>query len=263
MQAKKTLLVTTAAALLFAAASQAVPFSVSQIGPSIQGTGIPNGTLFSQNGACSGNGPASQRFPDFGNAVLQSADDFTVPAGFTWDITAVHAAGTFFNANPNNGPIVSVEVQIWSAAANLPAAQLCAESGANGDTDPNMSLTLAGACAGIMPLAEGQYFVSVMAVMPFAPSGQLAWTPNNSTNGAEFAFQDPSSLTGNPCTTWGAGSTTCGVTTTFPDMCYTLDGSQISVVGPPPVVPTLDEIGLLALFGALAALGMAVIRFRH
>lgn len=266
MLKKKVFIATIAAALLLAAASQALP-SRAASGQTILGpVGIPAGTLFGQSSACNATGPASQRFPDFGNSVLQSADDFTVPAGVEWDITTVNAAGIFFGANPNNGPISSVEVQIWSAAGNLPATQLCAESGTNGLADPNMALTLAGACAAIMPLAEGQYFVSAMAVMPFAPSGQWAWASNNSTNGAEFAFQDPSGLVGPTCSTWGAGTTTCGVNAGAADMCFSFDGSEVTGGGggfPTTFdvdVPTLSEIGLAALVAALALAGFFLLR---
>ncbi len=264
MQTKKSVLATIAATLLVAAASHALPLIVASNGSTVRGTGIPAGNLFDQSNACNPTGPASQRFPDFANAVLQSADDFTVPAGLEWDITTVNAAGIFFGANPNNGPISAVEVQIWSAAGNLPATQLCAESGTNELADPDMSLTLSGACAAIMPLGEGQYFVSMMAVMPFAPSGQWAWGSNNSTNGAEFAFQDPDALLGaGPCNTWGAGGTTCGIAAGANDMCFSMDGTEAAGGLPVVTVPTLDQVGFFALFAALAALGIGWIRFHR
>jgi hypothetical protein len=243
-----------------AMAQSPIALSESAITTPLQG----GGSLYDQSNACGGNGPASQQFPDFGNNVIQSADDFTVPAGFQWTITGAMAAGAFFNANPNNGPIAAVVVQIWSDAAGLPDALLCQESGANGSVDPNTSLTLAGACAAIMPLTEGTYWISIMAQMNFAPSGQYAWVPNNSTNGAQFAFQDPAGLTGNPCTTWGAGISTCGVGSSFPDMCFALDGTEEPVAPDVPIieVPTLGQFGIALLVLALLGLGVSSLRRR-
>jgi len=40
---------------------------------------------------------ASQRFTDIVNLVVQSADDFEVPAGKTWSIEHVNTRGCFFN----------------------------------------------------------------------------------------------------------------------------------------------------------------------
>lgn len=264
----KRMVLCAAVATLIAMPGTAVVLDVSNV-PGASGVDSPAGigTLFNQSGACGGNGPASQRFPDFGNSDIQSADDFVVPSGVTWDIDVVLAAGTFFNANPNNGPISAVIVQLWSDNGGLPGTLLCEESGTNETADPNMTLTLSGACEAIMPLSEGTYWLSMEALMPFSPSGQLAWVPNNSANGAGFAFQDPSGLTGNPCTSWGTGTTTCGVGASFADLCFALSGTEGIPGGPPApsplTIPTLGSVGLLALLAALAFAGVVVLRLRR
>ena len=185
--------------------------------------------LFDQSAACDGAGPASQLFPDFANAVLRSADDFTVPAGEEWAIASVYATGAFFNANPDNGPILNVIVQFWTDAGGLPDSLICEEVGTNVDVEPNVRLNLSGACTAPFPLAAGTYWVSIVVEMPYAPSGQWGWSSNNSANGAEFAFQDPDSLIGNPCVTWGHGITDCGIGAPYPDLCFGLEGMIVPV----------------------------------
>lgn len=222
--------------------------------------GGPGELLFDQTNACGGGGPASQRFPDFANAVLQSADDFTVPMGETWTIGTVTAQGSFFNPNPNSGPIDNVIVQIWDDAGGLPGNMLCEEVGLNEDIDPNMILTLVGDCK--LELTEGTYWLSMMAQMPFAPNGQWAWLPNASANGNEYAFQDPAPLIGGPCMTWGSGSTTCGVAVGTFDLCFSLFAQPL----PPPnplEIPTLGQFGLLAMLLSLIGAGLYRIRRRR
>jgi hypothetical protein len=251
-------------ALLMLVPGQAAAQDLLALGDSAaggDGIGGAPGVLWDQGQACGGNGPASQRFPDFGDAVIQSADDFDVPDGVTWAIESVGAGGTFFNANPDNGPIDAVIVQIWSDAGGLPDTMLCEEVGANELADPDMGLTLSGDCTA--KLDPGTYWLSVMAEMPFVPAGQLAWLPNDSTNGNEFAFQDPGGLTGNPCTTWGAGITDCGIGASFPDLCFVVNGVE-QPIGPPPnplEIPTLGQVGLGLLL--LSLLGAGLYRLRR
>ena len=222
-------------------------------GSDISGDG---NVLWDQAQACGGGGPASQQFPDFGNSVIQSADDFEVPDGVEWMLSGVVAAGTFFNS-PTPGPLDDVRVQVWSDAGGLPDMLLCDETGANLlAPGPDMSLALS-ACAG--PWPPGIYWVSVMGVMPFVPSGQVAWVPNDSNNLAEFAFQDPDGLTGNPCVTWGSGITTCGIGAAFPDLCFILEGEEL-MDEPVVAIPTLGQVGLVLLL--LSLLGAGIYRLR-
>jgi len=207
-------------------------------------------TLYDQTNACGGDSPASQQFPDFGDAVLQAADDFSVPPGQRWTIEKVFAQGNFFNPNPNNGPIDTVVVQVWdkSGPGGLPGSMLCEDTGANETTDPDIQFTLTN-CAAI-ELLEGYYWVSVMGNMPFVPAGQLAWVVNDSTHGSEFAFRDPNGLTGHPCTTWGLGITNCGIGVIYTDLCFRLEGSRAESLRP---VPTMTEWGMI-IFMAVAGL---------
>lgn len=158
-----------------------------------------------------GLGAASQRFPDFGNSVLQSADDFEVPTGQTWSIEAVMTRGVFFNGNPDNGPIPFVNVIFYEDNSGMPgnvigACDYPSLLPAN-TTDPNISVSLSTPCE----LGEGHYWVSVMTLMPSAPNGQWGWSTVNFTTLNEWQFQDPDGLIGGPCTTWGDGFTDCGV----------------------------------------------------
>jgi len=207
-------------------------------------------------------GVASQRFPDVGNSVIQSADDFEVPAGKIWSIEHINTRGAFFNGNPMNGPIPSVNIIFYDDNSGMPGNPIAACNYpslpvADGN-DPNISVDLISPCE----LGEGHYWVSVLPVMPFNPSGQWAWSGVNFTTLNQWQFQDPDGLTGSPCLTWGAGSTTCGVAvgSTF-DLQFQLLGVEKLLVVISPI-PTLTEWGLLTMAGVLGIVGYLVIRRR-
>ena len=128
--------------------------------------------------------------------------------------------------DPDPSTTVFVEFYAADGAGGLPGTLLCSENGlTNNGAAPSIDVTLTTPCI----LSGGSYWVSVMAVMPFAPNGQWAWTVNDSSNGSEFAWRDPDGLTGNPCVTWGLGITTCGIGADFPDLCFALSGTVVPV----------------------------------
>lgn len=185
---------------------------------------------------------ASQRFPDFGNSVLQSADDFEVPTGETWSIEAVMTRGAFFNGNPDNGPIPFVNVIFYENNSGMPGNVIGAcdyPSLAPADTaDPNISVSLSTPCV----LEEGHYWVSVMALMPFTPNGQWSWSTVDFTTLNEWQFQDPDSLVGNPCTTWGAGEADCSIGgSTVLDLQFQLFGELLGSIILNPITPAIKN----------------------
>lgn len=111
---------------------------IAQLQPSAPVSGNQNGNttkspttvLYSQmevnvNGY---GGIASQEFPDFSDCRLQSADDFSVPAG-GWTIGAVDASGVYYNGI---GAADSFIIEIYADDAGSPdATPLYAQSGLN------------------------------------------------------------------------------------------------------------------------------------
>ena len=186
--------------------------------------------LFEQYDDCVGGGPASQQFPDFGDSVLQSADDFTVSGTRTLD--EIVAIGSFSLSGPM-GPI-TFEVYDSDGPGNLPGALICSEVGlvSEGD-DATIYVFLEGSCQ----LNSGAYWLSIYPVMSFADFGQWYWSSNSGGYGSEFAFRDPDALVGNPCSTWGLGITDCGVGAIFPNLCFGI-GSYIGDGGEQPIPAT-------------------------
>ena len=205
---------------------------------------------------------ASQRFTDIFNFVVQSADDFEVPAGKTWSIEHVNTRGCFFNANPNNGPIPSVNVIFYDDNSGMPGNPIAACNYpslpvADGN-DPNISVELTSPCQ----LGEGHYWISVMAVMPFNPSGQWGWSGVSFTTLNQWQFQDPDGLIPNICVSWGAGFTDCNVGggSTL-DLQFQLLGVEKVLIAVSPI-PTLTQWGLIAMAAILGLVGFMVIRRR-
>ena len=213
-------------------------------------------------------GVASQRFPDFGNSVVQSADDFEVPAGKTWSIEHINTRGVFFNPNPNNGPIPSVNVIFYDDNSGMPGNPIAAcnypsLSVADGN-DPNISVDLKKFLILISPceLGEGHYWVSVLPVMRLNPTGsQWGWSGVSFTTLNQWQFQDPDDLIeGIDCMSWGAGFTTCGVGDgSTLDLQFQLLGVEEVLITISPI-PTLSEWGLITMAGILGIFGFMVIR---
>ncbi len=167
---------------------------------------------------------ASQQFPDFGGSVLQSADDFDVPAGETWDVDGVNALGLYFNC-VTCGPTPTVDVIFYADAGGMPGAVECdyqniAYSDLDGDPLATLfDINLPSACS----LGEGTHWVSVMADMDFGQLGQWGWTENDTQHGNVGQFQDPDDLLGDGsfCESW----TDVNVCTTGgPDFAFQLEG---------------------------------------
>ena len=103
------------------------------------------------------------------------------------------------------GP-VTVGIYASDGPGGLPGSLVCSETGlTSGGAGATIDVWLDGSCL----LSTGSYWLSVYPVMSFADFGQWFWSSNGSGHGSEFAFQDPDSLVGDTCTTWGLGNTDC------------------------------------------------------
>lgn len=193
--------------------------SVSGEAVGFQGNSLLDFPLFEQYYECTGVGPASQQFPDFGDALLQAADDFNVSG--TYFLEQVVAVGSFSLSGPM-GP-VTFEIYANDGPGNLPGTLVCSEVGITSTGDLSLiDIDLDGSCE----LTTGTYWISVYPAMAFDEFGQWFWSSNEIGYGSEFVFQDPEGLVGNPCSTWGLGITDCGIGASYPNLCFGLGGFE-------------------------------------
>jgi hypothetical protein len=154
--------------------------------------------LYDQTGSTTGNGIASQIFPDFSNNSLESADDFVVPAE-GWSIGGVLAQGVYFNGT---GPALIGDILIYADDAGLPADTATCEYNAvpvsDDSTAGNLSFELLTTC----DLTAGTYWLSVLPVMSFTEFGQWGWLDNTPSINIDGAWRDPDGLIGSTCVDW-------------------------------------------------------------
>jgi len=212
---------------------------------------IPN-PVFEQYADCTGSGAASQEFPDFSGSVLQSADDFEIS-----ELTCIYdlvALGSFGNPSAADIQTVTVEIYDSDGPSGLPGTLLCFETGLipyGGPGDPALQLSLDATCC----LDPGTYWLSVMPVMDFgggAP-GQWFWSSNATGFGSEFVFRDPDELLGpGPCDDWAFGQTTCGIDSSFPDLCLGIGEYGDDLPGDVPAVSTTGAVVILLVVMAFS-----------
>ena len=219
---------------------------------SFAGAGLSD-PWYEQLDACSG-GPASQLFPDFGNAVLQSADDFTIGGPET--IVEILAPGGFFNGT---GPFEDISYEVYDddGPGGFPGSLLCAEAGlvnAGGLGDPVIQVIADGSCT-----VDGTSWFSMLPIMSFGVGGQWGWNVNASANGSEFVFRDPTDLLGSgTCLDWGFGVSQCGIGVAEQDLCFGLgnepttgdggDGGGVPAVGTTGAIVMLLVVMAVSFF---------------
>ena len=178
----------------------------------------PNVVLYDQYDNDSLNGTSSQNFEaDFDAYDDETADDFVVPGGETWNVNQVDAAGQYSAA----GPMTSANVTFYSDAGGLPGSQVA--------TRPNMSVVdSAGSITIAIPsavtLGSGHYWVSVQANLDFNVGGQWYFEDRTVQSNAEAAWQNPGGGFG-ICPTWGGRQSTCGIDPGVPDQMFRLSGT--------------------------------------
>lgn len=142
----------------------------------------------------------SQFFPDFAS-LAQSADDFIVPEGNSWNINRVLASGT-----GSSSSFTSATIVIYSDDNGRPGAEVY-NSGEitpiSDSTDANLNLQLPE----ILALESGRYWLSVYANLAFNPGGnQWFWSAQEGQIGAEPLFRDQNNLFGTGAIDWTAGT---------------------------------------------------------
>jgi len=153
-------------------------------------------SLFSQVGNPAGTSP-SQIFPDFDNASLESADDFTVEANTTWDIFSVTVAGQF-----SNGSAQSALFKLFNDNNGLPGDEIFISEPLPikplDEDGSDFSLTLNTP----VTLDAGTYWISVQTVQSFNPgNNQWFWLYSEPAVNSDYAIFSPGGLAGFP-TEW-------------------------------------------------------------
>jgi len=200
----------------------------------------------------------SQQFTDFGNSIAQDADDFVVPMGKTWNITGISVLGNYFfdgGGNPPSplGPADSFILQIYSDNSGVPGAAPLFEQ--TGLTYSEMSGVFSLDLASPIQLAEGTYWISVVATMGYASNGEWGWAWNKDPQvGMEFVNQDPDGILSDPWpASWAPASGTWAGQTQY-DLCFSIDGDEMTSV---PVSNWAIVLGVF-LIGAFI-----VVRYRR
>lgn len=176
------------------------------------------GFLYSQMTPSTDYAIASQKFPDFGNCVLQGADDFVV-TGSGWIINRVDVVGQSGVAMPAN----SFEVYIYANNAGIPGALVYSGT--------SLAYTEAGGVYNITlsspaTLSAGVYWLSVMPNAGFSTYGQWYWQPSAAPQqGNLFVWQDPCDLTVSSITTFTPMGPFAFVNY---DLCFAINGSAIT-----------------------------------
>jgi len=127
----------------------------------------------------------SQFFLDFG-AVAQTADDFIVPAGTTWNVRGISAFG-----GANNAPLLtSATVLIFSDDNGAPG-ELVYNSGAIEPTSDPLNTNLELELPDEVELDGGSYWLSVFANLAFGSNQQQwFWSTQANVIGNESSFRD-------------------------------------------------------------------------
>jgi PASTA domain-containing protein len=154
------------------------------------------------------------------------ADDFVVPTGVGWSISAVEVAGEYNGSGPAN----SVNVDFYANGANnRPGTLLQSRPNQSYANGPNFSVALSQQVS----LGPGTYWVSVQASQDYFPQGEWGWQNRNEQSNADASWQNPNDGFGTGCATWASRDACVGGGVSGPDQVYRLLGT----VGPPPPPP--------------------------
>jgi hypothetical protein len=181
--------------------------------------------LYDQTGNPGSNGSPSQFFPDFA-AAGESADDFIVPSGFTWNVNEVFIVGTY-NAGAGAN-YQSVDVNIYADNSGLPSSTIVYQAiGVAVPFPANADFSVVLPTVASLP--SGTYWLSVVINMAFNPGGsQFFWSQNAVQNGFFRVFRDSTNLFGTGLfATWASAQGSGIGGGVEPDLLYTLYGEAV------------------------------------
>ncbi len=188
----------------------------------------------------------SQNFLDFGG-LAQSADDFTIPTGNTWNIDRVLAFGgangtptldniTIVVFDDNNG--IPGEV-IYNSGEITPISEL---------NDNNLNILLPE----IVTLESGKYWISIYANLAFDGGNQWFWASQDNVVGDESQFRDAADLFGTGAVDWTAASAALGRDPL--DQIFQIFGDIISTDTSPDEVEVAQDEPLVTLNSGISSL---------
>ncbi|WP_299312874.1 T9SS type A sorting domain-containing protein [uncultured Aquimarina sp.] len=161
-------------------------------------------SIYEQTNAQIGTLP-SQNFLDFGG-LAQSADDFTVPEGNTWNIDRVLAFGGL-RGTPS---FDSATIVIFTDDEGLPGDEIYNSGGITPISEldnSNLNILLPE----IVTLKSGKYWISVYVNLAFNPdTNQWFWASQDNVIGEETQFKDAANIFGLGATDWSTASLAFG-----------------------------------------------------
>ena len=159
-------------------------------------------TLFDHFDETSPLSTASQDHPSNNDLDALAADDFTVPAGETWQLESAQIAGT------SVGPVTTDQwnVTVFADAAGTPGATVFSGTlTAPGFDDPTIPLT------SVPTLATGTYWLGVQAILDDGPglgdAHRWFWAENDEQSGNRAAWRNPGGGFTFSCPDFGVRST--------------------------------------------------------
>src|SRR5436190_1402511 len=161
----------------------------------------PNVVLYDQLNNPGTVSTLSQEF-ESANAAFnsQTADNFVVPGGQSWQITEVDAQAVYFNGP---GPAASFNVYFYTSIVSgtytIPGVAVYT---ATGQSYVNSAGVFQVTLSSPPTLTSGTYFVSAQARMDFTPGGEWGWTDRTVEANGPAAWRNPGGGFGNACTGW-------------------------------------------------------------
>ena len=166
----------------------------------------PGKTLYNQNSNF-GYGIVSQNFTsNSAQYDAAAADDFLVPKGKIWKITAIDVTGVYFNGS---GPAPSETITFYADSKGHPGKAI-------GKGQKLTCTDSAGSFACTLPkpvkldnsagTKKARYWLSVVVNMSFTNGGEWGWVQNTVGANDPGQWENPGNGYGTGCTTWNATS---------------------------------------------------------
>jgi hypothetical protein len=182
--------------------------------------GFAGMVLYDQSGSDSGVAILSQNFESAFDAYDSTgADDFTVPAGMTWKVSAVNATGAYFNGS---GLAVSEHVTIYKDKGGKPSAVVADFPGLMGKDNGTGSFSIK--LPSTVKLKAGTYWISVQVDMDYGVGGEWGWENQTVVAGTAPMWINPGNGFQSGCTKWMNEATCVGQPGALGDHIFTLMG---------------------------------------
>ena len=145
------------------------------------------------------------------------ADDFIVPAGYSWIMRWIDVDGSYFNGP---GPANTFSVFFYSDNGGVPLSQIYATLAWWEQNGSTFRVHLCDNPPSCQPyLYPGRYWVEIQANMTAMCCGEWGWTDRTLTSGNAAVWRNPSGFFG-ACTSWSRRAATCGLDPSAPDQVY-------------------------------------------